>query len=267
MGDDDLRGNPTEEIDGLPTLPALGTHFLRSVWAVPEFGRPKNLQRRLFAAKLADIALDFIVAHEFAHIANGHLDRTRSIHGISVMSELDTSSPSLESQVVEMDADATAVHLSLGHEWGTIVGIPHRQPVSWADYYWHPGQVNLLWSWAIGSFCRIFGDSRTSLIDQYPSWRLRSVMIQQETANVALRKPLKHPAFTTRDSDGIPITITAAHRQVEEVFERITGLPPATEALEESWSEAGRSHIGKLRNYWTETLRAELAPFAYQPLQ
>src|SRR5207247_2276124 len=85
----------------------------------------------------------------------------------------------LISQTMEMDADSTAVLISLSSEWAKVSGTISRP----YDFYRYPGQVMLFWSYAVSSLCRIFGDARlagTNLEDQdHPPWRLRSVMIQQ----------------------------------------------------------------------------------------
>ncbi len=86
---------------------------------------------------------------------------------------------------MEMDADNTAVRLTLGSEWDRVVGSLPRPGPEWDDFYNRPGMVSLFWSYAVSSLCRIFGEARliegniTSAL--YPPWRLRSVMIQQAT--------------------------------------------------------------------------------------
>jgi hypothetical protein len=183
-----LIGDPSVEDARLPLIPALGGDYIRSVESVPAFSPPRDPVRYNYARKLGELAFDFMVTHEFAHIANGHVDHHCATQGAGFIDELGVSVSSsgtanpaeaaLIRQTEEMDADATAVRISLGSEWGKIVGDNPRPGGFWADHYNYPGQVNLLWSWAVSSLCRIFGDARLTTGDptteSYPRWRLRS---------------------------------------------------------------------------------------------
>src|SRR5215216_194778 len=151
-------GDPKEEVADLPLLPNLGRDFARSVDSVPEFPRPQDPARRATARKLGELALDFLTAHEFAHIANGHLDYLQANQGSLGIDELSgaswapsNSESALINQVMEMDADGVAVQLSLSSEWGKVTGLFPRPGPEWDYVYSRPGMVSLQWSWAVSS--------------------------------------------------------------------------------------------------------------------
>jgi hypothetical protein len=271
-------GDAAEEVADLPLLPDLGHDFVRSVALVQEFPRPRDSWRQSIAHKLMELALDFLIAHEFAHIANGHLDFEVHNRGISAMDEVsrakwisETRESKLRNQTMEMDADGTAVLLSLGSEWGKVAGIFPRPGPEWDSYYDTPGIVSLIWSYAVSSLCRIFGDVRLTQGDvtqeSYPRWRLRSVMIQQATGRVPRPPGLRtHSTLVGDETYAIPKAIKAAHLDVESIFSLLTGVAEAKEGLDEAWGDVGKSQMYRLQDYWQTKLRGELLGFAYQPL-
>jgi hypothetical protein len=188
-------GDAEREAERLPQLPDLGTDFVRSVASVPPFPRPRDPARRATARKLAELALDFLTTHEFAHIANGHLDYRENRLGVSAIEEVGEPSQAprareraLISQTMEMDADGTAVAISLGSDWGKVAGTFPRPGPQWDYIYDRPGIVSLQWSWAVSSLFRLFGEARLTggdvTLEFYPRPRLRSVMVQQAAGRV-----------------------------------------------------------------------------------
>jgi hypothetical protein len=96
------------------------------------FAPPKDPARNAIAKKLAEIAFDFMVAHEFSHIANGHVDYYNSRFGLSCLDEIggsrsDERNMALACKTMEMDADASAVQQNLGDLWNRMVGIPRPE--------------------------------------------------------------------------------------------------------------------------------------------
>lgn len=266
----DIWNRDPPEIDAadLPLIPDLGPDFLRAVASVPLFSGPRSPARQAAAGLMKAAAFDFLIAHEFAHIANGHIDYLGAIRGVSAIDEVDdtpgSSENALISQTMEMDADGTAVQISLGSDWRKVA-MPRE------EYYRYPGIVSLIWSYAVSSLCRIFGDNRLTggdvTLESYPRWRLRSVMIQQETGRVPRPDRLKtNPALVGDEHHGIPAAIKAAHEDVERIFPLLTGRPESTEGLDEAWGDVGKSHMRRLRDYWRTKLRGELLRFAYHPL-
>lgn len=263
-------GKSEEEAADLPLIPTIGdlrTDFIQALDSVPEFPRPRDPARQALASVMMATAFDFLTAHEFAHIANGHVDFDAN-RGILAIDEVAGTTGDVEdkliSQTMEMDADGTAVLISLGSEW--------RKIGQGSDYYRYPGLVSLFWSYAVSSLCRIFGDTRLTggdvTLESYPRWRLRSVMIQQATGRVPRPHGLDtDPVFVGDEPHGIPKTIKAAHSEVEEIFSLVTGIAEATEGLNDAWGHLGQSQMQRLRAYWKTKLKGELLRFAHQPLQ
>ncbi len=271
-------GDAAEETTDLPLLPGIGLDFERSVAFVPAFPRPRDPTRRATAQKLAELALDFLTAHEFAHIANGHLDYQGTRLGISAIDEVGepprepaARERALVSQTMEMDADGTAAHLSLGSEWGKVVGHFPRPGPEWDHVYDRPGMVSLQWSWAVSSLFRLFGEARLTggdvTLEPYPRPRLRSVMVQRAAGRVPRPQGLEgHPSLVGDGPHNIPPTVPAAQRDVEAMFLRLTGGAGASEGLDDAWGAVGGAQARRLQNYWRTKLGGELLAFAYQPL-
>ncbi len=270
-------GDASQETADLPLLPDLGLDFEQSVAAVPTFPRPRNWARRSTADRLVELAFDFLTAHEFAHIANGHLDYSAKDQGIRAIDEVggvaratEVPESALTSQTMEMDADATAVLTSLGSEWGKVVGIFPKPGPPWTESYSYPGMVSLQWSWAVSSLFRLFGEARLSegdALEDYPSPRLRSVMVQQAAGRVPRPGGLRtHSTLVGDEFYKIPLSIRAAHLDIEKIFSLLTGRPEATEGIDDAWGKLGRAQMNRLQDHWRTRLRGELLEFAYQPL-
>jgi hypothetical protein len=270
-------GSPQEEAAVLPLLPDIGTNYKRTVASVPTFPGPQDPARRATARKLTELTLDFLTAHEFAHVANRHVDFASEKLGVSAIQEVggaprtpDGTELPLINQTMEMDADGTAVMLSLGSEWGKVAGSFPRPGPPWTEFYGHPGMVSLQWSWAVSSLFRVFGEARLADEDDrksHPPPRLRSVMAHQAAGRVPRPPGLgTHSALVGDEAYGIPPSVRAGGLDVEGAFSRLTGRPDATEGLDDAWGDAGESQARRLRMYWRTTLKRELLGFAHQPL-
>jgi hypothetical protein len=267
-------GDSDGEAPDLPHLPNIGTDFARTIASVPPFTRPRDPSRQSVAGKLMDTAFDFAVAHEFAHIANGHLDYIAARQGIAAIDELgevgDDPDAALLSQTMEMDADGTAARVSLGSEWAKIAGVSPRPGPPWNEVYDYPGIISLLWSYAVSALFRTFGDARLTVpdaaLENYPSPRLRSAMVQLETAWAPRPEGLTHPSLVGDAHHGIPMPMKAAYLDVEKIFSILTGMPEAPEGANDAWGSVGKSQMQRLRDFWDTRLKAELAAFAHQPL-
>lgn len=271
-------GNPEEEVADLPLLPDIGLDFRQSVASVPTFPRPQSPARREMALRLAELALDFLTAHEFAHIANGHLDYLQANQGSLVIDEVRwaswvprNSESALIRQTIEMDADGTAVLISLFSEWGRVTGVHPRRSPEWDDIYSRPGMVSLMWSWAVSTVFRLFGEARLAdgdvELEDYPCPRLRSVMVQQAAQRIPRPEGLDtHPAFLGDEPHNKIPAIRAGQLDVESIFSRLTGQPEATKGLDDAWGDVGSSQIYRLQDYWQTKLKGELLEFAYRPL-
>ncbi|MEZ0276048.1 MAG: hypothetical protein ACAH88_14165, partial [Roseimicrobium sp.] len=220
-----------------------------------------------------ELALDFAVAHEFAHILNGHLDFYLSHGSALAMGELDACLESVREaeeaalfrQAIEVDADLSATHVSLRSEWDRIVGINPRRGPEWEEIYDSPGTVSYLWSFAVATLCRVFGDMRpvdkTALSELYPRWRLRSAIIVQTTGAVQKPDGLIGDPSLGESAGRLPPSIMAAYADVEKAFSVVTGLPLAVDGFRESWSISAQARIDQIRTFWESKLKPQLAPF------
>jgi hypothetical protein len=271
-------GDPSEERADLPLLPALGLDAVQSFGSVPLFPRPRDPARRATTVKLTELALDFLTAHEFAHVANGHLDYMTENLGISAIDEIGEPSRGSEvrkcmlaNQTMEMDADATAVVLNLSSEWGKVVGTFPRPGPEWDYVYDRPGIVSAQWAWAVLMLFRLFGEVRLVggdvTLEPYPRPRLRSVMVQRAAGRTPRPWELReYPALVGDDLYKIPATIQAAQPQVEEMISQVTGRPDATKGLDDAWGAVGEAQMRRLLICWQSKLRVQLLKLAYQPL-
>jgi hypothetical protein len=137
---------------------------------------------------------------------------------------------------MEMDADGTAILMSLGSEWGKVAGYFPRPGPPWTEFYSYPGMVSLQWSWAVSSLFRIFGDARLADEDvtqgSHPPPRLRSVLVLQAAGRVPRPQGLRtHSTLVGDEFYKIPLPIQAAHLDVEKIFSQLTGMPEATGGL------------------------------------
>lgn len=273
-------GQVEREAESLPLMPALGPNFFRSVTGVDFFQPPRDPSRRAISQRLTEMALDFIVAHEFAHIANGHVDFLHGTYGIGRIEEVcahasedPKGNGTLHRKTLEMNADEVATVFTLVNEWKRCLHrLPRRGPV-WDDIYDHPGMVTMLWSYAIAVLCRIFGDMRlqrgTAVASDYPTWRLRSVMIQQATGKIQRPADWMRSGIMPNEDVGhsIPLVALASFKGVEADFAAVTGLPISRAGLDDAWSNLGQSEIEEMECAWTREIRPSLESMAFQPLE
>jgi hypothetical protein len=172
---------------------------------------------------------------------------------------------------MEMDADGTAVGISLGSEWGKVAGTFPRPGPEWDYFYDRQGMVSWQWSWAVSSLFRLFGETRLTggdvTLESYPRPRLRSVMVQQAAGRVPRPHGMDaHPALAGDELHNIPATIRTAQLDVEKIFLRLTGRVEVLEGLEDAWGNVGEAQARRLQNYWQTKLIGELLEFSDQPL-
>ena len=125
---------------------------------------PKDEVRWRYSCRLINLALMFLVGHEIAHIACGHVDYLSSRFGTTFLKELDLSAgkqmKSLERQVMEGQADQ--------YSFRGLLGSAHAQSsaetnASIADQHAKLGQLVFDYSFSTNTLFRLFGDERNSL--------------------------------------------------------------------------------------------------------
>jgi hypothetical protein len=272
-------GNIELEEKQLPFIPSLGPDFAESVCEVDPFPPPRDPSRRALATRFTEISLDFILAHEFAHIANGHLDFMQRTHGMEQVEEVSTQSlgdskekGAIHRKTLEMNADEVATVFTLINEWKRCLGQFSRRGPEWNDIYDRPGMVTMLWSYAIAVLCRIFGDARLQRnplgSSVYPTWRLRSVMIQRISGKI--NRPSEWVSAQIMHNEGVdhsmPLVALATFKNVETDFAAVMGKKISTAGLDDAWSDLGQSEIEEMQFTWTNELHPLLEPLAFQSL-
>lgn len=259
-------GNAAAEAEALPLLPDLGPEFAKSVAAVALFNRPNDPVRREFSRHLSALTFDFVIAHEFAHLRNGHLGPLSDIRGMAIVDETSGAGDSrmVDSQAMEMDADATSVGYSLYSDLDK--NRECRLGDSALKFYETFDSTFFNWGMGVFSLCRLFGEHRLTTGDPagepYPRWRLRAVM-----AGRAARELFAAP-FPEIDDGGRPLDgrLVAALNEAERAFSLITGLQESRDGLAEALGRPGKEQRLRLSKHWSENLRPALQPHAFDEL-
>lgn len=267
------------ELENLPLMPKLGPDFIASVENMETFMPPQDPSRRAVSKRLCEIALDFVIAHEFAHIANGHVDFLNKKYTLDRIDEVShqflTGSQrefALHRKTLEMNADEVAVAFTLVSEWKRCLRQLPRRGAAWDDIYDRPGLITMLWSYAVATLCRIFGDVRLTAgsmtFSEYPTWRLRSVMMQHASGQII--RPTEWETESIMPNDGLahsmPLVALATFQNIERDFATITGLPLSSAGLDDAWSDVGQAEMAEMKLSWKEDLSNQLGSLAFQPL-
>jgi hypothetical protein len=260
-------GDPKEEEDNLPLFAAFTPNAARI--SESKFGvvMPKNAQRQVYAFHLCNSLFDFLAAHEMSHIAHGHAGYLDAECGIPYVSEASwlpgTPSGNLELQAMEMDADFSA-SLPVVTTVKRVVSDRAQLPQPMADRYQDPAQAIFDMGVAVCILFRLFGDNRITGVDlsksSHPPTRWRQMMILNAMGNYVEQfwdSSLYAPAEQA---------FTRAIAQVENAFERITGLPQEAEGLHDVWGISGWGYASTIADCWNNTLRPKLKKYAFEPL-
>jgi len=260
-------GDPKEEADNLPLFATFTPNAARISASKLGVVVPKNAQRQIYAFHLCNFMFDFLAAHEMAHIAYGHAGYLDSECGIPYVSEASwlpgTPSGNLELQAMEMDADFSAA-LPIVTTVKRVVSDRAQLPQPMAGSYQDPAQAIFDMGVAVCILFRLFGDNRITGVDlsksSHPPTRWRQMMILNAMGNYIEQfwdSNLYAPA-----EQGF----TSAIAQVENAFERITGLPQLVEGLHDVWGVSGWGYASSIADYWNNTLRAKLKKYAFADL-
>jgi hypothetical protein len=260
-------GSVSQELMNLPVMSdfeANAEQALRSNY-IPVL--PKDPSRNLYAGHLVDLALDYLVAHELAHIANGHTEYWCKCTGRPALSERGTrikdNSEKILLQTLEMDADCIAVSKAMSNVRDKVSGSAPVGP-SWRPYYKDKETAFFNWAFAMCCYFRLFGDGEFAGEDletlTHPPDRIRQTM--------ALATASDHvKAFWGESGTGWcgPIHQKAIICS-EHAFAKITGRTAIAKGLADASSDEASAHVGKLLDFWKSTLRSELLPYAHANL-
>jgi hypothetical protein len=218
-------------------------------------------QRRRYASHLLDCALLFLVGHEIAHIALGHVDYLMTKSGSSLMAELgwhsDCQDLVLERQALEYDADRR----SMGSRVASALLVSERAP-PWSNL--PIGETALLFDQAFAMNClfRLFGDgsfsSKALSTSSYPPLPLRRLMASVHAEAVIAA------TWPRELLDGAFAAVRRAMFQSEVSFLAITGCERTGVALGGAAEANGMNHAETLANLIDGSLGTRLAPFAFE---
>jgi hypothetical protein len=231
--------------------------------AFPHGFGPNGPLRRMYAINLGRIAFDFLISHELAHIANGHVDYIDAQYGIAAVSETwsppSTRSGYLEMQAMEFDADCTAAYVLMNTLKSQLANVHSLSP-ELAEFYRDP--VSAIFDTAVGMciIFRLLGDSRMHGADlsgdDHPPNRWRQMMILNAMGNYVEQQ--WDPQLVVP----VEAALTKAIANVEEAFEMITGLGQQVGGLHDAWHDVGWSYATTITDCWNYVLCPKLAQYA-----
>ena len=189
-------GNPNDEADDLPPLKGYVPHAQKMCDAGIRPVLPRTLARFQCSGYFFFNAFLFLLGHEIAHIARGHVDYWETESGSPFVAELTGggSAPTLEieRQTIEMDADMRSIFAHAASiELTTRNAARFEHP--WSSAF--PDLETQIWDWAFAmhTFFRLFGDIqfRTSELttETYPPLPVRR----------AIARATAYLAFSVRD--------------------------------------------------------------------
>jgi hypothetical protein len=229
--------------------------------------RPKNKDREMAAKCLAQLTIEFIIAHEFRHIHAGHLGYlfTNSKMPI-VLAEMcgqqGQARSSMKRQALEMDADcygmATVLRACLQHAGN------HDIPYNWGLVLPSREQTLFHVLFSVAVFFKLI-NTHTShwsnwKSELYPPVPLRAIMAMA-TAYECLLKGEEIDLLIKREK-----IVTNVVVAVEQGFANITGDEKDNESIKAATSPEAHQHVRDKLQTWEEVVRRELEPYSYVEL-
>lgn len=265
-------GDINNEKENLPLLENIYINYEATIDSLPLFYPPQDPVRNIIAEHMTRLALDFLLGHEMTHIIKGHISYLSQEFKVNVNDELslhriEKKRQRTISKTMEMDADSFATTMLLSSEINRCTGKLPLRGKEWEDLYSRPGFILLIFSIVISTLFRIFGDKRlnesTFELEPYPKPRLRFVIAMLQIASdpdfLKLNKETKYDL----DKNGVPITISAGFKLVEDAFQHITGKESSGLSIKDAWGELGFSQINKLINFWNSGFFKDLEKHSY----
>jgi hypothetical protein len=257
-------GKPDEEDESQPILTTI----------IPDAGRmwragwkpitPKSLLRSSYLTHLLYQAELFLVGHEIAHIARGHVDYLASKRGAAFLVEMGQGPGSaddlIERQTLEGDADRRSALAGARSVQDTLAK-PDRPAPPWATAPPGLGELAYDWSFAMNTLFRLFGDVRLAgsgiTTSNYPP-----LPVRRRIAMATVIRTLLSPGES--DDDPVAAAVGRGAGDAEAAFAAITGTTPSFEGLRGALGEEGRAHEQRLIDCWNGGLRDRLASYAYE---
>jgi len=227
-----------------------------------DISSPKDAVRRAHAHLLAELAIDFLISHEHAHLSNGHIALIQKITGSPFMTELGwdkSKNPSnITFQTLEMDADCDAVAQGLAKVFGRIRDVVNVRE-DWQSFYQKPEDALHTWLFSIFSLFRLFGSGHYDVdkldSDNHPPAPMRQLMIFATVHEILGKQGYSELQDNLREI--IPTVI----REVETAFSQITGYKVDVDGLRDATSTQAQAHVTHILAHW-KIIRPELLPLS-----
>jgi hypothetical protein len=229
--------------------------------------RPKDNDRWRFAWALGDIALWFLLAHEFRHVQAGNVEYGASLFGcpwiINEIAGTSTGPYLMECQAMEMDADLSATYIVLSR-YLRGVGKASELPPAWNLVL--KDQETALFNivFAITVLFRLFGDDASPPSDwpkgRHPPMGVRLILVHR-----AVVKSLDDLGYREL-LDKVDVIARKATDAVESGIELISGQRMTVEGIVATRGPEGVNHIVEMANAWAR-IKPELEKYAYHPLR
>ena len=259
-------GNPNDEADDLPPLKGYVPHAQKMCDAGLRLVLPRTLARFQCAGYFFFNAFSFLLGHEIAHIARGHVDYWEAEAGSPFVAELTGGgiAPTLEieRQTIEMDADMRSIFANAASlELTTRNAARFQRP--WTSAF--PDLETLIWDWAfaVHTLFRLFGDI------QFRPSELTTETYPPLPVRRAIARATAYLAFAVRDptparKEMVLRVLTAAGEYCEVAFAKILGTEVSTEGYLAAQGPEAKEHHDRLIACWYGGLRDRVLAFAYE---
>ena len=219
---------------------------------------PNDVVRQQFSIAVTQIAFDFLVQHELAHIFSGHLGYLEHTQGIKAILESSPTSSSpaenIERQAIEFGADNTAAGVTITSisQWSGPI------PDHWSQFFSTPEQRVFIWCFAVGALFRLWGlkvDLSLLTTSNYPPTAMR-MTAAFNTAELSIKE------FNPDLSDRFHRIAEHALSELEAAIVEIGGAKLPKEDVDPVFSPLGNAHYRKIRQCWLDLI-PKLRPFSY----
>ena len=244
-------GNPSMEDASLPTLPqepVRMTNVYTYTNAMADIGaEPHDSDRGCVAANLIEIGFDFLIDHEYSHIALGHTFFYRELGQVPYISEFGWDEAdgldNLTKQAMEYAGDYSASDAGLSK---TLYRLDHPELVNEPFRFLYTNAEEALYRWFFAVFAsyRMFGRRSFDLDNlessSHPHYRIR----QRAVCYFAL------DYFEEHRPELAPLVMSIAERTLEDVeraYAQITATDPQSSEIKVAFEDPRVNvHVRKL---------------------
>jgi hypothetical protein len=217
--------------------------------------RPRG-ERMACSNLLVQFAFTFLILHEVAHIAHGHVDYLESLTlSLREFGFVPGSmEEAIEFQAMEYDADVFGV----AHSTDNVRQMVEKLSGKGIDLTYY--DLSYLLLFAIFSFFRLFADTPLAGNDLYasshPPFRIRVAIVWRIVTKLADQLGISPIDFGKN--------VAAAATAVEQAFHHLTGDPMApVERYVEMGDPIGQEYFKRIVKHWNSGLRDALVKHGY----